>query len=282
MKNIQLYNEDNLEVMENKEYNEFVKKFEHKKTTDDCYTPVAVYDAVLSYVERKCDIKDLKVVRPFYPGGDYESFDYPDNCVVIDNPPFSIISKITRFYLERNIKFFLFAPHLTLFSSNNEATKIITNSLITYENGAKVPTAFLSNMFGDLAIIGCPELSQILKSVQNENKKNIPSYKYPNEVLTVSNVAQIVSRGGELVIHKNDLQYCKSLDSQKKYKKSIFGSGFLLSEKAAAEKAAAEKSTAKEIIEWKLSDREKQLIQNLSYKQGEEKLFESKQEKLEL
>jgi len=272
MKNIKLYNEDNLEVMENKEYNDFLKKFEHKKTTDDCYTPVAVYDAVLSYAERKCDIKDLKVVRPFYPGGDYESFDYPENCVVIDNPPFSIISKIQRFYLERNIKFFLFAPHLTLFSSNNEATKIVTHSVITYENGAKVPTSFLSNMFGDLAVIGCPELHKILKEVQSENKVKIPSYQYSAEVLTVSDISKIVSQGVELVIHKNDLQYCRGLDSQKKYNKSIFGAGFLLSEKATAEKvaalqaAAAQKSTSKEVIEWKLSDREKKLIQNLSYK----------------
>lgn len=282
MKNIQLYNDDNLEVMKNKEYNDFLKKFEHKKTTDDCYTPPEVYNAVLKYVEDKCNIKDLQVVRPFYPGGDYESFDYPEDCVVVDNPPFSIISKITRFYLDRNIKFFLFAPHLTLFSSNNEATKIITDSLITYENGAKVKTAFLSNMFGDLAVIGCPELSQILKSVQNENKKHLPTYRYPNEVLTVSNVAQIVSQGRSLVFNKEDLLYCRGLDSQKKYKKAIFGNGFLLSEKAAAQKAAAQKAAQKEVIEWNLSDREKKLIQNLSHKQGIEKIFESKQEKLKL
>lgn len=38
------------------------------------------------------------IVRPFWPGGDYEDFDYPTGCVVIDNPPFSILSKIVRFY----------------------------------------------------------------------------------------------------------------------------------------------------------------------------------------
>ena len=34
----------------NEEYNAFVEKFEPKKTTDDCYTPPAVYDAVADYV----------------------------------------------------------------------------------------------------------------------------------------------------------------------------------------------------------------------------------------
>ena len=139
--------------------------------------------------------------------------------------------------------------------SNNEATKIVTHSVITYENGAKVPTSFLSNMFGDLAVIGCPELHKILKEVQSENKVKIPSYQYSAEVLTVSDISKIVSQGVELVIHKNDLQYCRGLDSQKKYNKSIFGAGFLLSEKATAEKvaalqaAAAQKSTSKEDLE---------------------------------
>lgn len=91
------------------DYEGFVEKFKPKKTTDDCYTPPAVYDYVLQYVADHCDIDGMTVVRPFYPGGDYESLVYPDNCVVIDNPPFSIVSQIVRFYLKRGIKFFLFA-----------------------------------------------------------------------------------------------------------------------------------------------------------------------------
>lgn len=31
-------------------YEEFVEKFKPKLTTDDCYTPAKVYDAVLSFV----------------------------------------------------------------------------------------------------------------------------------------------------------------------------------------------------------------------------------------
>ena len=31
------------------DYEAFVGKFEPKKTTDDCYTPPEVYDAVLGY-----------------------------------------------------------------------------------------------------------------------------------------------------------------------------------------------------------------------------------------
>lgn len=32
------------------DYNGFVEKFKPKKTTDDCYTPVEVYEAVLHFV----------------------------------------------------------------------------------------------------------------------------------------------------------------------------------------------------------------------------------------
>lgn len=35
------------------DYDAFVEKFKPKKTTDDCYTPDAVYDTVLKWVEKK-------------------------------------------------------------------------------------------------------------------------------------------------------------------------------------------------------------------------------------
>ena len=47
----------------------------------------------------------------------------------------------------------------------------------------------------------------------------------------------------------------KLVDAQKEKKQGIFGSGYLISEKAAAEKAAAEK--------WKLSEREVEIVKSL-------------------
>ena len=99
------------------EYDAFVEKFKPKKTTDECYTPDEVYEAVRNWAVKEYDLHDCEIVRPFYPGGDYERYEYPKNAVVIDNPPFSILSKICRFYEANKIRFFLFAPHLTLFSA---------------------------------------------------------------------------------------------------------------------------------------------------------------------
>lgn len=102
--------------MKSKTYEEFVEKFKPKRTTDDCMTPPLIYDAVLSWVVKEYNINPDDVIRPFWPGKDYQKEEYPEGCIVVDNPPFSILSSICEWYLERNIKFFLFAPGLTLFS----------------------------------------------------------------------------------------------------------------------------------------------------------------------
>jgi len=98
-----------------KTYEEFVEKFKPKKATDDCYAPPTIYEIVKQWAYNEYGIDPAKVVRPFYPGGDYKAFPYPDGAVVIDNPPFSILASICTFYLEHGIPFFLFAPSLTCF-----------------------------------------------------------------------------------------------------------------------------------------------------------------------
>lgn len=104
------------------DYEKFISKFKAAKTTDDCYTPQPIYEAVVDYVFEKAQLpEDTEIVRPFRPNGDYTAEEYPEGCVVIDNPPFSILSKIIRFYVGRGIKFFLFAPALTLFSSSSSS-----------------------------------------------------------------------------------------------------------------------------------------------------------------
>jgi hypothetical protein len=245
------------------DYEGFVEKFEVKKTSDDCYTPDAVFDIVLNYVKSNCNISGREIVRPFYPGGDFEAIGYPKNCVVVDNPPFSIITKIARFYTTNDIDFFLFAPHMTLFSADVDCTHIVVGADIVYENGANVKTSFLSNLFGDKKIIGDPFLYQQLNALNQ--KVSLPKYEYPVNVLTVSQVSYMVEKGVYFEASKNSVKHWRQLDSQKPHGKALFGSGFLISEKAAAEKAAAEKAAAEKVnvITWQLSEKEKQVIGSL-------------------
>ena len=72
------------------EYKAFVEKFKPKKTTDDCYTPERVYEAVAAWVAARYGVDRSRFVRPFWPGGDYESYPYKAGDVVVDNPPFSL------------------------------------------------------------------------------------------------------------------------------------------------------------------------------------------------
>ena len=65
-------------------YEQFVEKFKPKKTADDCYTPSEVYEDVKNWVEKEYQI-DGPVIRPFWPGADYQSIEYPPDGVVIDN-----------------------------------------------------------------------------------------------------------------------------------------------------------------------------------------------------
>lgn len=55
--------------MKNETYEEFVEKFKPKKTTDDCYTPPEIYEAIKKWACEKYGIDPRKIIRPFYPGG---------------------------------------------------------------------------------------------------------------------------------------------------------------------------------------------------------------------
>lgn len=250
------------------DYEGFVNKFKPKFTTDDCYTPPAIYDAVLSYVKSKINIDNLEIIRPFYPGGDYENFDYPDNSIVIDNPPFSIISKICKYYEEHNIKYFLFAPHLTLFSIKKAKNYIVLGVRMVYENGAQVNTSFVSNVFGGLKIITAPELYDNIKKC-NADKVKLPKYVYPDNVLTVTMLEKFVKRNISIEIEEDALHRISKLQSQVKSGKQIFGYAFLTNDsvklriKAAEIKAAEIKDGS---IQWALSNEEREIIDSLNSK----------------
>ena len=261
----------------NSGYDDFVEKFKSKKTTDDCYTPPMVYDAILGWAVEEYGFSPEQVVRPFMPGGDFENFRYPDGCVVLDNPPFSILSKIVDFYISRNIKFFLFAPSLTAFSRKKNVMKInhiIGDHEIVYENGAAVKTAFVTNLSDGIIAQTAPELSARIDTAMHEvlksTKKELPKYSYSPNILTAAMLQKLGRYGVDYKLKACDCVPISALDSQRAEGKAIFGSGLLLSEKAAAEKAAAEKAAAEKAaaekaaaIEWPLSDREIAIIEKI-------------------
>ena len=55
-------------MAKNETYDEFVEKFQPKLTTDDCYTPENIYEAVAGWVAEEYGVDRRAFVRPFWPG----------------------------------------------------------------------------------------------------------------------------------------------------------------------------------------------------------------------
>ena len=258
-------------------YEEFVAKFKTRMTTDDCYTPVEVYEAVLGWLREKVDIEGCNIVRPFWPGSDYEAYDYKVGDVVVDNPPFSILARILRFYQDGGIRFFLFGPQLTLFSSSSSSsssslTYIPCACTVEYANGAKINTGFISNLFGDVFAMSAPDLRKMIKEAQEkasgEASAPLPKYEYPPEVLTSSMLGYLSTHGVEFKVMRDEVSPVplSALASQKAVGKAIFGKGWLISERKAAERKAAERKAAERVIVWELSDVEREAVRRIDKK----------------
>jgi hypothetical protein len=120
-----------------------------------------------------------------------------------------------------------------------------------------------------------PELYKIIDDANTANikqgKTELPKYIYPDEVITSTKVAWFSKYGVEFSVPENESCAISALDAQKKRGKVIFGTGFIISERAAAERAAAERTAAERAAAertatecWQLSDREKEIVSRLS------------------
>ena len=245
------------------DYEGFVEKFKPKLTTDDCITPAPVYEAVRDWVVNEYHLNPDTFLRPFWNGADYQQAEYNADTVVVDNPPFSILSKILDWYCERNIKFFLFCPGVTAFAGQQRriVTSLCVGIAIEYENGARVNTSFVTNLEPrEIRARSAPTLYKTVRSaveeLRREKTKTVPKYSYPWHVATSSMINQYSHYGVDYIIRRDESCFVRELDNQKAVKKAIYGGGFLLSERAAAERAAA--------TVWKLSEREKEIIKTFS------------------
>lgn len=249
------------------DYDGFVEKFKPKKTTDDCYTPPEIYEAVKLWACKKYGIDPTCTVRPFWHCGNYEAFDYPDGAVVLDNPPFSCLAKIVQFYTARKIPYFLFAPGLTAMGLTKHGAGIVyTDTRITYKNGAKVNTCFATS-FGNNVVESAPDLGAILKAAQHSRSHATPPvYQYPPNLLTTQSALALARHGVQFALPRTDAVFVRALDAMKAEGKEAFGGALLISNRAATCKSAAEQSIprpAAAVKVWELSEREKKIVQAL-------------------
>ena len=247
------------------EYKAFTDKFKPTYSTDDCFTPDNIYEAIKAWAFRRYELpEDTKVIRPFYPGGDYQHEEYPKGCVVIDNPPFSIAAQIIGWYQARDIPFFLFANGLTvggLAWKRKGLTAVCSGAQISYDNSANIQTNFITNMSPDLMAESVPELHETIEELNKENLKKTTKHAtklaMPDHIVTAARMNYLAVHATPFQVKAGDGIFVRKLDN---YACGIYGGGILLSDTMAAERAAAERAAALKVP---LSDREKALVKTM-------------------
>jgi hypothetical protein len=109
-----------------------------------------------------------------------------------------------------------------------------------------------------------PDLYRRIKTENEKNvkakKKQLDKLKFPPQIANAAQFNQLSAKGQYFTLDEKEVFFTRTLDNAKK---GVFGSCFLLSEKAAAERAAAERAVNDETHYIELSEREKEIIKKL-------------------
>ena len=139
-------------------------------------------------------------------------------------------------------------------SIKQNVTYIGVSCTITYENGANVNTAFVTNMMGDIICTTAPDLHESVKKANDDNlkqnKKTVRNLSFPDCVLRATTLHTMSRAGVDFCIKRGQGcvvgQTCESKNSE-------FGNSILLSDTATAKKLTAEKLTAEKLAAEKLA-----------------------------
>ena len=133
---------------------------------------------------------------------------------------------------------------------------IIADADIIYDNGAVVRTGFITNLPSDIRIWCCPQLKQAIMKAQETPSKAKKGFVYPDNIVTAATLGKLAAHATEFIVRKKSCQYIHDSDSAKAQGRSLYGGGFILSDRAAAERAAASRLN--------ISPRERLLIEHLN------------------
>ena len=97
--------------------------------------------------------------------------------------------------------------------------------------------------------------------LRRETVRELPKYDYPDHIVTAAMMQRYSKYGIDYKVRRCECERINTLDAQRPAGKTIFGSGLLLSDHAAAERAAAERAAAHV---WELSDREREVVEYIN------------------
>ena len=245
-------------------------------TSDECYTSPEVYDTMLKYAVERYNLKGKHIVRPFVPSGNYQQYVYDKNDVVIDNPPFSMTTEITKWYIKHDIPFFLFINGLYAVSLSRglhgKATVIATNANVSFyhkPNNKTIKLGFVTNLEPKNIIIrGDATLTNKLNSLTT--KKTLNKFKYPENLIKNSDILAAIHRGVELELTTNNCLFEDNLDYNKEHKlNAVHGGCYLVDDNVYNEYKAAIEKVPPYTHHVMLSERENGIIEKLNKKSGD-------------
>lgn len=206
------------------------KDFKREKNNDDFYTPKAIMDIIIEFCKKEFKLNDdVEIIRLFNNETNFLSLDY-ENKIVIDNPPFSILSQILEFYNKNNIKYFLFANAKSGIKSYYKKTNAI------YFCGHKIYFNFHGkNIMKDIAVMFLTNLVPKCKSgaklvfskelydkinsyykIYNFKKQKI--YNYPSGLYEVLYLSRLIKYSDKsfVIDEYEDIEYLYSKKECKK------------------------------------------------------------------
>ena len=148
------------------------------------------------------------------------------------------MSEILKFYKANGIKFFLFGPHLTLFSNTSaDFTCLPIGVPITYENKANVNTSFVTNMEPEeIRFRSEPRLYAAVKAATDEYRKQISNrqadYTYDKHLFLTSHLCTMSHLGFDFKVLRSESELISKLKSQEEHNTAIFGHAYIVSEEA--------------------------------------------------
>ena len=105
--------------------------------------------------------------------------------------------------------------------------RIIADCQITYENGARVETSFVTSYSGGIVAQTSPDLTKAINRENDRlikaNTKELQKYDYPMNVITAAMMKRYARYGVDLKIRADDCIQVGGLDAQKQAGKRYLG-----------------------------------------------------------
>ena len=167
-----------------------------KKTTDDCYTPPLVYEAVSEWVSSQYGLDKNKFFSPVLSRAETTKTKITPTRLLSIILRFRFCQKIVKWYISQNVRFScLLLPYQPpSHGFPTYAPRSLLAQISPYENGAVISTSFCTNLEPhEIRMKTAPSLyaagqkKPTTRTASNQ-LKHYPKYCYPPQLITSAQI----------------------------------------------------------------------------------------------